>query len=141
MRNKEIVPIPFLSQEDHAKWKHIFKAEQEKRLLMLPCRPGDTLYINYCQKVRPYTVVSINIFKSAKTSQMNFWVSDDNGSTISIGIEEFGVTVFRSKKAAERALGQTKICCEKKTIHFSHPDDRWTDYKWPPLWPRLLFPR
>lgn len=139
MPNKKVASITLHSQEDRAKWKRIFKAEQEKRLLMLPCRPGDTLYINYCQKVRPYIVVSISIFKSAKTSQMNFLVSDDKSSAMTIGIEEFGVTVFRSKEAAEKALEQTKICCEAKMIPFSRWGDCRPDYKWPPLYPHLSF--
>ena len=138
--SKKVASIPLRPQGTYAKWKHIFKAEQEKRLLMLPCRPGDTLYINYCQKVRPYTVVFIGILKSTKASQMNFWVSDDKGSAMAVGIEAFGVTVFRSKEAAEKALEQTKMCYETKMITPPRWYDRWPNYEWPPSSPRLSFP-
>lgn len=59
MPNKKVVSITLRSQEDRAKRKHIFKAEQEKRLLMLFCRPGNTLHINACPSLFEYELLRL----------------------------------------------------------------------------------
>ena len=57
-----------------------------------------------------------------------------------IGVKNLGEEVKQKTTAAEKALEQTKICCEAKMIPFSRWGDCRPDYKWPPLYPRLSFP-
>jgi len=89
---------------DSDRLQEICKAEAEGRLVVLPCKVGDTVYFAYsgCEKIN-----------DAKVS--GFWVAEKwiqlqltNGSTFTCWDgpnNYFGKTVFLSKEAAEAALG------------------------------------
>ena len=81
--------------------KEIIRAEAEGRLLVPPCKVGDTVYL---RDLTPCKVVGINIGYYTRTVTIEF---NDGGRIPNWqprGFDEFGVSVFTTREAAEAAL-------------------------------------
>lgn len=79
----------------------LMKAEAEGRLLVPPCKVGDTVYL---RDLTPCKVVGINIGYYTRTVTIEF---NDGGRIPNWqprGFNEFGVSVFTTREAAEAAL-------------------------------------
>lgn len=72
-------------------WAELFKAECEGRLIVLPCKVGDTVY-RICHEYKQGNP----FIRAVEFSQHNFWRIVFGG--------EFGKTVFLTREEAEAAL-------------------------------------
>ena len=81
-------------------------AEEQGRLVRLPCKVGDTVW---SRDVEPWTVISVEWF-SRKVSQLHCKSPvTGRGMTFSVGNRSLGKTVFLTREEAEAALkGETK---------------------------------
>ena len=76
-------------------------AEEQGRLVMLPCKVGDTVWD---RKAEPWTVISIEWF-SRKVTQLHCKSPvTGTGNTFSIGRRSLGKTVFLTREEAEAKL-------------------------------------
>lgn len=79
----------------------LVKAEQEGRLLAMPCKAGDTVYL---RDLTPCKVVGISIGHYTRTVTIEFNDGDRIPNWQPRGFDEFGVSVFTTREAAEAAL-------------------------------------
>ena len=73
-------------------------AEEDGRLLFLPCKVGDTVYLpnKYMKRIVSFNIVEFYIFKDGYAILDNFENEYE--------IEDFGKTVFLTREEAEKAL-------------------------------------
>lgn len=73
-------------------------AEEEGRLVVLPCKVGDTVYLpnKYMKRIVSFNIVEFYIFKDGYAILDNFENEYE--------IEDFGKTVFLTREEAEKAL-------------------------------------
>lgn len=79
----------------------LVKAEQEGRLLAMPCKAGDTVYL---RDLTPCKVIGISIGHYTRTVTIEFNDGDRIPNWQPRGFDEFGVSVFTTREAAEAAL-------------------------------------
>lgn len=79
----------------------ITKAEAEGRLLVLPCKVGDTVYL---RDLTPCKVLGISIGHYTRTVAIELNDGDRIPRWQPRGFDEFGVSVFTTREAAETAL-------------------------------------
>ena len=85
-------------------WKHVqdlVQAEQDGRLVVLPCKVGATVYGNskaevYEYKVAVISLATYNWYLRCQNHNSDFWVTD----------ADIGKTVFLTREEAEAALAQ-----------------------------------
>lgn len=87
----------FIEKEDAEKFVEWKEAEEQNRLIKLPCAVGDTVYIVKGGEVLRNYVVQIHI--TQVEAQTFFSCYDD-----CFGIEQIGKTVFLTREEAEAAL-------------------------------------
>ena len=77
-------------------------AEEEGRLVVLPCKVGDTVYFpnKYAEIIIPFTIVEFCMFKD------EYAIIDDSDNEYKI--EDFGKAVFLTHEEAEKALEEMK---------------------------------
>ena len=77
-------------------------AEDEGRLVVLPCKVGDTVYLpnKYAGIVVPFNIVEFCMFKD------EYAIIDDSDNEYKI--EDFGKAVFLTHEEAEKALEEMK---------------------------------
>lgn len=76
-------------------------AEEQGRLVILPCKVGDTVW---SRDVEPWTVVSVEWF-SRKVTQLHCKSPvTGRGMTFSVGKRSLGKTVFLTREEAEAAI-------------------------------------
>ena len=73
-------------------------AEEEGRLVVLPCKVGDTVYFpnKYAEIIIPFTIVEFCMFKD------EYAIIDDSDNEYKIA--DFGKAVFLTHEEAEKAL-------------------------------------
>lgn len=82
-------------------------AEEKGKLLILPCKPGDTVYVIYKNHVIECEVYDINI--NYKYIWFTFLHEGEILKTKNIYfLEDFGKTVFLTEQEAKEALGDKK---------------------------------
>lgn len=90
----------FLKWEDNCikKLAEYETAEEEGRLVVLPCKVGDTVYFpnKYAEIIIPFTIVEFCMFKD------EYAIIDDSDNEYKI--EDFGKAVFLTHEEAEKAL-------------------------------------
>ena len=104
-----------LTYEDADKWKKWKQAEQQGRLVELPCMVGDTVYDvvqcndNIC-RVSPMKVCGISVFGSLRSRPnylgekiWNVYLEDEYTKAYRT-FRDFGITVFTTLEAAQKAL-------------------------------------
>ena len=80
------------------------KDEQEGRLVVLPCKVGDTLYDVTLGEIQEKTVVSIALLVSQSVSHLTLNVQNKRGAITQVDPWQFNKTVFLTRKEAEAAL-------------------------------------
>ena len=90
--------------------RELAQAEKEGRLVVLPCKVGDTVYIIHNKAIRKTTVESIHQWSSG---HWKLSVHTDkkyiHWTGYEVHFESFGKTVFLTREAAEAAL-EEKEC-------------------------------
>ena len=77
-----------------AELQELAQAKAEGRLIILPCKVGDVVYMLTENKTTKKDI--IDGFSSIKIKTLDFWCFD---------ISQFGKTVFFTREAAEKAIG------------------------------------
>lgn len=76
-------------------------AEQDGRLVVLPCKVGDTVYVTYGEGYRPHVVDRIHILANCNVQvRMRHFCKE----TLYLSASEFGKTAFLAREEAEAAL-------------------------------------
>lgn len=98
-----------IDQRRIAHLHELLQAEQKGRLLVLPCKVGDTVWTNisikgdrYRKSDRPYQVKVVFIGMGAETSY--FHVEYSNGRVFPFDSDQIGKTIFLTCEEAEQAL-------------------------------------
>lgn len=105
--------------KQHADWlthlKEYQRLEEQGRLLKLPCKVGDIVYVNGvlgCGVAEEYKVIKVNYYSTFGTRRNEFCIeallSDDPKNSIVFYDKELGKTVFLTKKEAETKLGDIR---------------------------------
>ena len=85
-------------------WKPVqdlLQAEQTGRLVVLPCKVGDTVWVVFSNGLRPYVVDRLYVMADIKVMvRMRHMLTE----TLRISGDEFGKTVFLTREEAEAAL-------------------------------------
>ena len=87
--------------ELYGKLKPYADAEEQGRLVILPCKVGDTVW---SRDVEPWTVVSVEWFSRRVTQLHCKSPVTGRGMTFSVGKRSLGKTVFLTREEAEAAL-------------------------------------
>lgn len=80
-------------------------AEEQKRLLKLPCAVGDTVYVkiaSYCDS--EYAEAEVRDFTHFTSCGFCVVVTSEKFNKCNIPFSEFGKTIFPTRKQAEKAL-------------------------------------
>lgn len=101
-----------LDQDEYKKYIEWKNAEEQGKLLILPCKPGDTVYIvinaNYTKKIGMQEVVTARItgILSRNKEGETIWCIKAFGKygEYLIPFEQFGKTVFLTEQEALKAL-------------------------------------
>lgn len=95
---KTIVESAFSDDTSKAeRIRELLKADKDGRLMVLPCKVGDTVYLIVTKRVRNYTPE----FRFVKKSRLTFL----NMERI---LQDFGKEAFLTREEAEKALEATK---------------------------------
>ena len=88
-------------------WKHVqdlLQAEQDGRLVVLPCKVGDTLFDTYFGDIREKEVVSVGFMLSKSVKHMTIHANNFRGAITEIEMDRIGKDIFYTREAAEAAL-------------------------------------
>lgn len=89
--------------------------EEQGRLIKLPCKVGDTVYVNGvlgCGEVERYRVIRVDYHSTLGTGRNEFYIEAllcaDPDSSIAFYDKQFGKTVFLTKAEAEAKLKELR---------------------------------
>ncbi len=89
--------------------------EKHGRLIKLPCKVGDIVYVNGvlgCGVAEKYKVIKVNYYSTLGTRRNEFCIeallNDDPRNSIAFYDKELGKTVFLTKKEAETKLEEIR---------------------------------
>ena len=87
-----------------ARVAELIKADDERRVVVLPCKIGDTVWalIGYGRELRECVVEFVNIGERYATIVLR--TADDAREQYGAPLPEFGRTVFLTREEAEKAL-------------------------------------
>lgn len=104
-----------LTDEDVDKWEEYKQLEEQGRLIELPCKVGDTVYVNGvrgCGEAEKYRVIRVDYHSTLGTGRNEFYIEAllcaDPDSEITFYDKQFGKTVFRTKSEAEAKLEELR---------------------------------
>lgn len=93
------------------KLKEYQQLEEQGRLIKLPCKVGDTVYVNGvrgCGEAEKYRVIRVDYHSTLGTGRNEFYIEAllcaDPDSVITFYDKQFGKTVFLTKSEAEAKL-------------------------------------
>lgn len=93
------------------KLKDYENLEEQGRLIKLPCKVGDTVYVNGvrgCGEAEKYRVIRVDYHSTLGTGRNEFYIEAllcaDLDSVITFYDKQFGKTVFLTKSEAEAKL-------------------------------------
>lgn len=93
------------------KLKDYENLEEQGRLIKLPCKVGDTVYVNGvmgCGEAEKYRVIRVDYHSTLGTGRNEFYIEAllcaDPDSVIAFYDKQFGKTVFLTKSEAEAKL-------------------------------------
>lgn len=91
-----------------ARVAELIKADDERRVVVLPCKVGDTVWalIGYAKELRECVVEFVNIGKGYATTVLR--TADDAREQYGAPLPAFGRTVFLTREGAEKALEAMK---------------------------------
>jgi hypothetical protein len=81
--------------------------EEQGRLIKLPCKVGDTVYIyaDFTKNIEPYTIDEIHLGSCyAMQFDCNLCIGDELIDGTEFELEDIGKTVFLTREEAEKAL-------------------------------------
>ena len=84
--------------------RDLLHAEQDGRLVVLPCKVGDTLFDTYCGDIREKEVVSVGFMLSKSVKHMTIHANNFRGAITEIEMDRIGKDIFYTREAAEAAL-------------------------------------
>lgn len=89
--------------------------EEQGRLIKLPCKVGDTVYVNGvlgCGEAERYRVIRVDYHSTLGTGKNEFYIEallcTDPDSSIGFYDKQFGKTVFLTKSEAEAKLKELR---------------------------------
>ena len=89
--------------------------EEQDRLIKLPCKVGDTVYVNGvlgCGEAERYRVIRVDYHSTLGTGRNEFYIEAllcaDPDSSIAFYDKQFGKTVFLTKAEAEAKLKELR---------------------------------
>nr|DAU18583.1 MAG TPA: mHsp60, mHsp10, Mitochondrial, Chaperonin, Complex, Symmetric [Caudoviricetes sp.] len=89
--------------------------EEQGRLIKLPCKVGDTVYVNGvlgCGEAERYRVIRVDYHSTLGTGRNEFYIEAllcaDPDSSIAFYDKQFGKTVFLTKSEAEAKLKELR---------------------------------
>lgn len=105
--------------EQLAEWLEKFKEyqqlEEQGRLVILPCKVGDTVYVNGvlgCGEAERYRVIRVDYHSTLGTGRNEFYIEAllcaNLDSSIGFYDKQFGKTVFLTKAEAEAKLKELR---------------------------------
>lgn len=102
-----------LTDEDVDKWEEYKQLEEQDRLIKLPCKVGDKIFLDFAgfgKDVDEFTVVDFHLdcFKDGEVILFCDYESDDKTLSGQIDVMEFGKTVFLTKSEAEAKLKELR---------------------------------
>lgn len=111
--------------EQLAEWLEKFKEyqqlEEQGRLVILPCKVGDTVYVNGvlgCGEAERYRVIRVDYHSTLGTGRNEFYIEAllcaNLDSSIGFYDKQFGKTVFLTKAEAETKLKELGGSNEQK---------------------------
>lgn len=84
--------------------------EEEGRLVVLPCKVGDTLFCFSCGKIYPFKARCIRIYEERE--EIELWYAGDKENLkfwhITISDQDIGYKFFFTREEAEKALEEMK---------------------------------
>lgn len=108
---KEVDGTVELLQEVLKKLADYEDLEKQGRLIKLPCKVGDTVYVNGvlgCGEAERYRVIRVDYHSTLGTGRNEFYIEallcTDPDSSIAFYDKQFGKTVFLTKSEAEQKL-------------------------------------
>lgn len=95
--------------------KEYQQLEKQGRLIKLPCKVGDTVYVNGvmgCGEAEKYRVIRVDYHSTLGTGRNEFYIEAllcaDPDSVITFYDKQFGKTVFLTKSEAEAKLKELR---------------------------------
>ena len=79
-------------------------ADRAGRLVVLPCKVGDTLFDTYFGDIREKEVVSVGFMLSKSVKHMTIHANNFRGAITEIEIDRIGKEIFYTREEAEAAL-------------------------------------
>lgn len=97
------------------KLKDYENLEEQGKLIKLPCKVGDTVYVNGvlgCGEAERYRVIRVDYHSTLGTGKNEFYIEallcTDPDSSIGFYDKQFGKTVFLTKSEAEAKLKELR---------------------------------
>ena len=84
--------------------RDLIKAEKNGRMVVLPCKVGDTLFDTYFGDIREKEVVSVGFMLSKSVKHMTIHANNFRGAITEIEMDRIGKDIFYTREAAEAAL-------------------------------------
>lgn len=102
-----------LTDGDVDKWRKYKDLEEQRRLVKLPCKVGDKVFLDFAgfgKDVDKFTVKDFHLdcFKNGETTLFCDYESNDRTLSGQIDAMEFGKTVFLTKSEAEAKLKELR---------------------------------
>lgn len=99
----------------YRKLKEYEDLEEQGRLIKLPCKVGDTVYVNGvlgCGEAERYRVIRVDYHSTLGTGRNEFYIEAllcaNHDSSIGFYDKQFGKTVFLTKAEAETKLKELR---------------------------------
>ena len=89
--------------------KELLTAEAEGRLLILPCKVGDTVFAIKDRRIYIVDVIGFRVHEWTGLYVLLLFDSRKTNGSYEFRIEEFGKTVFLSREEAEAALRKESV--------------------------------
>ena len=104
---KNIIELAFADDTSKAeRIRKLVAADDEGRVVVLPCKVGDTIYFARANPILRYKVTGYEMGKASISQVRSKHVDKETGLTFNFTFEpgSIGKTVFLSRKEAEKAL-------------------------------------
>lgn len=89
--------------------RELAKVDKDGRLVVLPCKPGDTVYeVTSRKTISEYRVKAIRVELFCTFIEWDIVAGFVDKSIFDVSVNEIGKTVFLTREEAEKALGAMK---------------------------------
>ncbi len=86
---------------DKEELDELIKVKEEGRLVVLPCKVGDTVYYTLCGRI---FLVTVKQFRTNALQEWKVVIAFDSNYKEILDCVDFGKTVFLTREEAEKAL-------------------------------------